>query len=449
MGCLAVILSVVALRTPVAGGAEQEALGALADFTTRTRSLADVDRQREELAVCSTLLAMVEGLTGSLDAEVLWTRLLSEARRILDTDWAITLRAQDPGLLVVTGCEGLPATASESLAGIRMRAAEIDGFRGLLGSARILVNGTDVPPPGERIVGSWLSVPLLRGGWCGGHLLTGYHPGRDGFTRRQLRLAHGIGRHFGVSLQNARLVDGLETADRIKSEFVATMSHELRTPLSVIIGYAELLRCDGAGRLTPDQGELVQRIEARGRELLELIEATLQVSRIQAGRDPIEIEEVAIGDLVRVFETSTEGLPRPPAVSVTWQVELPPERVVATDRTKLGLVVRNLVSNALKYTEEGSVCVRIAEQGDELVVEVRDTGIGISAEHLPLVFDLFRQVEQGTSRRRGGVGLGLYIVEQFSRRLGGRVCVESEVGRGSVFRVSLPLRMADMVVHAA
>src|SRR5262249_52272049 len=101
MGCLAVILSVVALRTPVAGGAEQEALGALVDFATRTRGLAEADRQREELAVCSTLLAMVEGLTGSLDEEVLWRRLLSESRRILETDWAIALRAEDAGMLVV------------------------------------------------------------------------------------------------------------------------------------------------------------------------------------------------------------------------------------------------------------------------------------------------------------------------------------------------------------
>jgi signal transduction histidine kinase len=122
---------------------------------------------------------------------------------------------------------------------------------------------------------------------------------------------------------------------------------------------------------------------------------------------------------------------------------------VATDRTKLGLVVRNLVSNALKYTEEGSVDIRLFESEEELVVEVRDTGIGISPEHLPLVFDLFRQVDQGPTRRRGGVGLGLYLVEQFSQRLGGRVCVESEIGRGSVFRVTVPMRASQTVVRAA
>lgn len=449
MGALAAILSVVALRTPVAGGVEQEALGALADFTARTRGLAEVDRQREELAVCSTLLALVEGLTGTLDEDVLWTRLVAESRRILETDWAIALRAEDAGMLVVTRVEGLPANAIATLSGARVRAAEIDHFRELLGPDRVLANGTETTGTAERIPGSWLSLPLLRGGWYGGHLLTGYHAGRDGFSRRQLRLAHGIGRHLSVSLQNARLVDGLEAADRVKSEFVATMSHELRTPLSVIIGYAELLRCDGAGQLNSDQGELVQRIEARGRELLELIEATLQVSRIQAGRDPIEVEEVSVGDLARVFEAGTDGLPRPPGVEVHWRIDLPAERRVATDRTKLGLVVRNLVSNALKYTEEGSVDIRIGEEAGQLVIEVRDTGIGISPEHLPLVFDLFRQVDQGPTRRRGGVGLGLYIVEQFCQRLGGRVCVESEVGRGSLFRVLLPLRLSETIVHAA
>jgi len=294
------------------------------------------------------------------------------------------------------------------------------------------------PIPVDVRVGSWLAIPLNRAGWVAGFLVAGTTGARRAFTRRQVRLAEGIGNHASTALQNAGLVSRLEQADRLKSEFVSAMSHELRTPLNVIIGYTEMLRDGAVGPVTTQQLDVIERLDARGRELLELIEQTLHAARIEAGRDVAELQSIRLGDLVGALQTSTSGLPRPPGVTVEWEHPEALPGPIRTDKAKLALVVRNLVSNALKFTSEGRVLVRLAARGDALVVEVHDTGIGIGAEHLPIIFDMFRQVDGSMTRRHGGVGLGLYIVKQFTARLGGTVDVTSTPGRGSTFRVVLP-----------
>jgi signal transduction histidine kinase len=288
-------------------------------------------------------------------------------------------------------------------------------------------------------VGSWIAIPLIRGGWVAGFLAAGTAADSvAAFSRRQLRLAEGLGHHASIALQNARLVADLEAADQLKTEFVSTMSHELRTPLNVIIGYTEMLREEAVGPVTSGQRELIERLDARGRELLELIEATLHVGRLEAGRDTLELAPVDVRDLVHALQASTAGLPRPAAVAFDWEAPLGAREQIVTDRAKLALVVRNLVSNAFKFTAEGRVLVRLTLREDALLIDVHDTGIGIGEEHLPLIFEMFRQVDGSMTRRHGGVGLGLYIVKQFVTRLGGTVSVRSVPGRGSQFRVVLP-----------
>src|SRR5438034_509991 len=235
----------------------------------------------------------------------------------------------------------------------------------------------------------------------------------------------------------------LEATARLKSEFVSTMSHELRTPLNVIIGYTEMLREGAVGPITLGQRELIDRLDARGRELLELIEATLHVGRLEAGRDMVEISAVPLRDLLQALHASTCGLPRVPEVAFEWETPEDVAQRIMTDRAKVALVVRNLVSNAFKFTSQGEVRVRLVVQAEALVIEVRDTGIGIGAEYLPIIFDMFRQVDGTTTRRHGGVGLGLYIVKQFVSRLGGTIEGTSPLGHGSRFRVVLPGVIGD------
>jgi len=204
-----------------------------------------------------------------------------------------------------------------------------------------------------------------------------------------------------------------------------------------MIGYTEMLRDDATGDLSREQRWLVERLDARSRELLELIEATLQVGRFEVGCGMVEVAPVPLDALLTTLEGSTEGLPRSPQVQLVW-MPVTASGTVATDRAKVALVVRNLVSNALKFTDAGAVTVRVQPEADRLLFEVADTGIGIAPDQLPFIFDMFRQVDTAPTHRRGGVGLGLYIVKQFVDRLGGTIDVESAPGRGTTFRVSLP-----------
>ena len=393
-----------------------------------------IEQRQEDAEVSRVLLDLSQGLSGCLDEPALWTLLARGAADVLRVPWAVAARFDErTATLEIAATCGVSREPAST--GARFRLADVPALHAALARRETII-GTDGPPFGGQ-ADPWIAISLVRAGRIAGFLVAGGH-GAEPFGRRHLRLGDGIAHHASIALQNARLVADLEAADRLKSEFVSTMSHELRTPLNVIIGYTEMLRDGAVGPVSSAQRELIDRLHARGRELLELIEATLHVGRLEAGRDAIDVAPIDARDLVRVLEASTAGLPRSADVALDWEAGLDARVEVVTDRAKLALVVRNLVSNALKFTIEGRVLVRLVRDGDALVVEVHDTGIGIREEHLPLIFEMFRQVDGSTTRRHGGVGLGLYIVKQFVGRLGGSVGVWSVPGRGSEFRVVLP-----------
>jgi signal transduction histidine kinase len=420
----------------VQGIARQAAL-ALANVRT-------IEQQQEDAEVSRILLEISQALNTCLDEEALWSLLARGASEVIGLPWSVAGRYNErDGKFSIAGRHGVPNGREQRFTTEAFRAEQFPALQEVVSSRDLVVSDTAATPafplPEGDAVGSWLAIPLYRGSWIAGFLAAGTSGPRKRFSRRQLRLAQELGHHASIALQNARLVADLEAADQLKSEFVSTMSHELRTPLNVIIGYTEMLREGAFGPVNENQREMIDRLDARGRELLELIEATLHVGRLEAGRDTVEILPVEMGDLLRALQACTSGLPRPPSVAFEWEVPLDArDRVVMTDRAKLALVVRNLVSNAFKFTTDGKVVVRMGMRGDTLVVEVRDTGIGIGAEHLPIIFDMFRQVDGSMTRRHGGVGLGLYIVKQFVTRLGGAIDVKSTPGQGSTFRVVIP-----------
>ncbi len=249
-------------------------------------------------------------------------------------------------------------------------------------------------------------------------------------------------RKINEDLRRANLA--VMESNRLKSEFVANMSHELRTPLNAIIGYTSLLQRGRYGALTEAQTRALTRIAENSTNLLELINTFLDFSKIAAGKMEVKISEIDPVRLLSETIAPLEALAR--AKGLTLSLEAPPQMpLVATDPARLRQAVTNLVSNALKFTEQGSVTVALQfAPGDEtFTIEVRDTGIGIAEKDLPHIFEEFRQVDGSATRKYGGTGLGLAIARKNVLLLDGVIEVESQVGQGSVFRVRLPLRLRE------
>jgi len=246
-----------------------------------------------------------------------------------------------------------------------------------------------------------------------------------------------------MALTNTQLVEQLERASRMKSEFVSTMSHELRTPLHVIMGYADMLaEAEGDERTMA-----LARVRHASRELLDLIEATLDLGRMEAGQDPPIFAPVAVSDLLGELAAEFAAVPRSADVDLRWE---PVNGVrLRTDRRKLKTILKNLVGNALKFTATGEIVVSCRAADARCAFAVRDTGVGVAEAHLPVIFEMFRQVDSSDSRSYSGAGLGLYIVHRLLGQLGGEIAVDSGVGRGSTFTVTLPLTPPGQPSRAA
>jgi PAS domain S-box-containing protein len=231
----------------------------------------------------------------------------------------------------------------------------------------------------------------------------------------------------------------LEKANRLKSEFLASMSHELRTPINALIGYASLMLDRIYGDLTPRQEEGLNRIQGAAQHLLALINDILDLAKIEAGRMPLHLDDVTLGDIVKEISQQMEPLVKKRSLSFT--VDMPTKDIMLhTDRTKVKQILLNLLSNAVKFTHQGGIWVTVSKDEDDLRFDVRDTGIGIRASDLESIWEDFRQVDQSRTREFGGTGLGLSITRKLVDALGGHVFAESVFGKGSTFTVVLPIR---------
>ncbi|HEY9779630.1 MAG TPA: ATP-binding protein [Leptolyngbyaceae cyanobacterium] len=238
---------------------------------------------------------------------------------------------------------------------------------------------------------------------------------------------------YRIEQQNLQLIE----AAQLKSQFLATMSHELRTPMNAIIGFAQVLLRQRKAKLSPAQTDMVERILNNGKNLLALINDILDLSKIEAGRLELQLEEINLTWLI----LSTVDELRPLAeqkqlpLKVYTELENP---IIVNDSTRLRQVLVNLLSNAIKFTQTGSVEVRIRESPVQLFLSVKDTGIGIAESELEHIFEEFRQVDQTTTRQHGGTGLGLAITKSLVNMMQGNITVESKLGQGSTFCVELP-----------
>jgi CheY-like chemotaxis protein/signal transduction histidine kinase len=248
------------------------------------------------------------------------------------------------------------------------------------------------------------------------------------------RLAKDLARSKRAEEERAREI---ETAARLKSEFLANFSHEIRTPLNGILGYCDLLAREEGTRLTPHGRRDLSVIKSNAKTLLALINDILDLSKIESGNVDVVVEEVDIVDLLGECSATVREYLKGKSVELATQIA-PDANIVHTDGLKLRQVVLNLLSNAAKFTDSGEIATSVAREGTAAVIIVEDTGSGIPSDQLPFIFEKFRQVDSSTTRRVGGTGLGLAIVRELTRVLGGTVEVWSELGRGSRFTLRFP-----------
>ncbi|HEX9273702.1 MAG TPA: HAMP domain-containing sensor histidine kinase, partial [Candidatus Binatia bacterium] len=292
---------------------------------------------------------------------------------------------------------------------------------------------------------SYLGIPLIAKGKSLG-VLGFFSKEEYRFSDQEVSFLSTLADQAAIAIQHSQLheemkqqTQALEKSNKVKDEFLSVMSHELRTPLIAITGYANLLGDQSSGNLSPVQLKATHGINKLSNDLLAMVRVILDVTRLEAGVMVVEKELV---DINRLLEEILESNPVPTGkeeVTVRWDRD-PQLPEILTDGTKLKVILQNLLNNAVKFTNHGYVKVSARYLPYEKSVEfkVADTGIGIPADMVPVVFEKFRQADSTDARPYEGIGLGLYIAKQFAELLGGSVEVETEVGRGSIFTLVVP-----------
>lgn len=291
---------------------------------------------------------------------------------------------------------------------------------------------------------SSLGVPLLRDGQPIGAIAVGRaEPGP--FPASQLAMLQSFADQAVIAIENARLFrevadksHQLEVASRHKSAFLASMSHELRTPLSAIIGFTRIVLRSTRDQIDVRQAENLEKILTSAQHLLSLINATLDLARIEAGRMEIQASDIQLSLLLQDCLRTVEPLL---ADGVRLRAQLDPGLpAMRVDEAKLRQIVINLLSNAVKFTERGCIDLRADWRNGTVEIAVIDTGIGIPAELLESVFEEFEQIDAGSTRAHRGTGLGLAIARRLARALDGELVAQSVPGAGSTFTLTLPQR---------
>ncbi len=320
---------------------------------------------------------------------------------------------------------------------------------------------------------SFLEVPLVVKGQVLG-VLSFYTKEEHQFSDEEVDFLTTLAGQAAIAIHNSQLHEEtkkqaveLERAIKVKDEFLSVMSHELRTPLNVVMGYTGMVKDKMLGEISPEQERALGKVMSRAKDLLTMITGILEATRIEAEEVKVESQSVNMVNFLDELRLAYD-VPLDKQLDLIW--DYPPELpAVRTDSEKLKQILQNLINNAIKFTERGSVtisagCLDGREAGSRLrqrrislrlkqaegngklrLVEFKvvDTGIGMAEEFLPVIFEKFRQVDSSETRPYGGVGIGLYIVQKFTKLLGGEVEVKSEPGKGSTFTVTIPCELEN------
>ena len=380
-------------------------------------------------------------ITSSLDLRAVLDVLLEKINVFLPyAVVTVTLVNKKTGELEPMACRNLDETEWKEVIARRIRLDKISERD----HAAVIILNAQTDPRSQQSeflrkngLVSYLRVPLAAKNQVSG-FLTFFTREEHVFNAEEVEFLTTFASQAAIAIDHSQLYEEMSRSNKIKDEFLNVMSHELRTPINVVIGYAQLLNDGTLGVTNSQQAAAIDTIAARSKDLLDMINSLLYATSLEGNGASLNAAEVSLKDLVLELEThyqsqSTKDL------SLIWNyaAELPN---IETDGAKLKWILQSIINNAIKFTEKGAVTtsVRYFPNDKKVQFAVADTGIGISPEETPHIFERFHQVDSSQSRSFEGVGLGLYIVTEFTALLGGKIAVESELEKGSTFTLTIP-----------
>jgi signal transduction histidine kinase len=401
-----------------------------------------------------TLYSIESVVSRSLDLEEIYKLALSKALEVTDTD-AGTLYSFDGEVLRLEACEGL-CPEFKKKAVIRKVG---DGIPGIAVESKkpISLAITEFPSPPllpymtrEGLV-SFIGTPLLSKEKVVGALALGTKK-KQIFTQDDLDILLSIGNTIGIATENARLYkeskenleklqkayEELQSLDKMKDEFISNISHELKTPLISIKGYGELLYDEKLEGRINEQKKSLEAIIRNADRLTRLIDSILFISKLQTGNIEFHFEALDMNEIVQVCLSDFERMLD--KKHIEFEKDIPLISKVKGDKDKFIEVITNLLDNAIKFTSEGGkISIKAWDEAENVHFTVSDNGIGIPAEIIPKLFTRFYQLDASTARKYSGTGLGLYITKTIIDTFGGKIWIESEVGKGTTVHILLPI----------
>jgi signal transduction histidine kinase len=422
------------------------------ELQTRTRELA---RSVEEL---KALGEVSQAVSSSLDLQTVLTTIVDRAVQLSGTNGGVIYEYDEVTQeFEFRASHGVDSELLEELRfGARIHLGE--GALGQAAATRAPIQVPDILDERALVFAkvrpilthsgyrSLLAVPLLIAQRIVGGLVV-WRRQSGGFSTEVMNLLQTFATQSVLAIQNARLFreiedkgHQLEVASKHKSQFLANMSHELRTPLNAILGYAELIMDDIYGEVPGKIREVLERVQRSGQHLLSLINAVLDLSKIEAGQLTLSLNDYSMQEVVFTAMTSVESLAAEKHLKLS--LELSPDLPIGKgDERRIAQVLLNLLGNAIKFTEAGEVKMCVTTADGAFLVGVSDTGAGISEADQEKIFEEFQQVDSSSTKQKGGTGLGLSIAKRIIEMHAGRIWVESSPGKGSTFWFTLPVRI--------